>query len=60
MKPVINADECTGCGLCETTDPETFKLNDDGIAIVIKEDGVDAAKLDEAIEQCPVECISKG
>ncbi len=59
MKILINVDECTGCGLCETTCPDAFKMGDDGIAEVIKQDGLDEALVDEAIEQCPVECITK-
>jgi len=59
MKPVIDQELCVGCGVCESIYPEVFKLHDDGKAHVIKEDNIDEQKLQEAIDQCPVQCISK-
>jgi len=39
MKIIIEVDLCTGCGLCEETCPDIFKLNeDDDVAEVIKKD----------------------
>lgn len=56
-KVTIDADECTGCGLCETTCPEVFELDD----IAIVKDGADFAEFEEyikqAAEECPVEVI---
>jgi len=54
----VDADECTGCGLCETTCPEVFELND--IASV-KADADFAGNEDyikQAAEECPVEAIT--
>jgi len=51
-------DECTGCGLCETTCPEVFELGDD-VATVL--DGADFNAHEDLIktaaEECPVEAI---
>ena len=59
MKVVIDEDACTGCGLCEETCPEVFKLNDDQIATAIVDeipaDALESAE--EAAENCPVEAI---
>ena len=59
MKAVIDEDACTGCGLCEETCPEVFKLNDDQIATAIVDeipaDALESAE--EAAENCPVEAI---
>jgi len=56
----VDADLCTGCGLCEETCPEIFKLNeDDDIAEVAKTDYDDNDEecIEEAIEICPTEAI---
>ena len=35
--PVVDRDECTGCGACEEVAPGTFELDDEDIAIVIQD-----------------------
>ncbi|NCO37483.1 MAG: ferredoxin [Armatimonadetes bacterium CG_4_10_14_3_um_filter_66_18] len=59
MKAIIDADECTACGVCEEICPEVFKLGDDVTEVIgasIPEDAEEAAK--EAADECPVECIT--
>lgn len=60
MKAIVDKDTCTGCGLCEETCPEVFRLGDDDIAEVIVADvppeAQDSAR--EAAEGCPVEAIT--
>ena len=58
--PVVDADTCTGCGLCEQIGPETFRLNDDGIAEIVDPAGNDEETIQECIDSCPVEAISWG
>ncbi|MDO9556115.1 MAG: ferredoxin [Coriobacteriia bacterium] len=60
MKPVVDPDLCTGCGLCEETCPEVFLLDDDGIARVINEDPEPEVygEIEGCIELCPVDAIS--
>lgn len=58
MKPVIDIDVCIGCGVCESVSSDVFQMGDDGKAHVIKESGFDKATVDDAISQCPVQCIS--
>ncbi|MDZ7642464.1 MAG: ferredoxin [Desulfurivibrio sp.] len=60
MKKVhIDEDECIGCGSCEDICPEVFKLdNDSEKAKVIKPEGGPAELIEEAINTCPVACIS--
>ena len=59
MKATVDADLCTGCGLCESTCPEVFELQDD-VAVVkvdtVPKDAEDSCK--QAAEDCPVEAIS--
>ncbi|RJP70810.1 MAG: ferredoxin [Candidatus Abyssobacteria bacterium SURF_17] len=50
-------EECTGCGLCETTCPDVFQLNDQAS---VKEDADLAANEElvrQAADECPVEAI---
>lgn len=60
MKPVIDHDLCIGCGLCEQTCPEVFRMSDDGLAYVITETpGHESyADIEAAVELCPVSAIT--
>lgn len=57
--PVINYDECIGCGSCVEICPEVFEMRDDeGKAYVIAEDKCDSCDCEEAAGVCPVEAIT--
>ncbi len=55
--PVVDADLCTGCGLCTQIAENTFAMNDDGVAVVSNPTGDDADTIQEAIDSCPLEAI---
>ena len=56
--PVVDADLCTGCGLCVDVASKTFEMNDEGICEVIDPQGDDKETIQEAIDTCPTEAIS--
>lgn len=56
--PVVDADTCTGCGLCEQVAPNTFRVGDNGIAEVIDPAGDDEDTIQEALDSCPVTSIA--
>lgn len=60
MKYFVN-ESCIGCGLCASTCPEVFSMNDAGTAVAI-EGEVDEANLESAAEACsgcPVAAIEE-
>lgn len=58
--PVMDEEACIGCGACEEICPEVFRMNESlGFALVINPGGADADKIEEAIEACPVNCITR-
>lgn len=57
--PVIDEDECTACESCVEVCPEVFGMTDDGDLAVVKDPaGASEDKIQEAIDECPVECIA--
>ena len=57
-KPVIDWDECIGCGSCVELCPEVIELRDDAKAYVIGEEKCNTCDCDEAVDICPVEAIT--
>lgn len=58
MKAKINEELCVGCGLCASTCPEVFEMNEDK---AIVKAGIVPAENEETCKQskdeCPVEAI---
>lgn len=53
----VDQAECIGCSLCSEIAPRVFELNDEGVSVVIDSEGEGEDKIQEAIDECPVECI---
>ena len=58
MKITVDVSTCVGCGLCESSCPEVFKVEGDGIAHVIAQSCKEGHNLKEVAESCPVNCIN--
>jgi ferredoxin len=57
VKITILADECIGDSACQDDAPNTFKLNDDGIAVVLEDSTDDLDTILNAANNCPTEAI---
>ena len=56
MKVTIDGSLCTGCGLCASSCPEVFEVQDDNIAHIISQD-FSQCDVKDIATQCPVEAI---
>jgi len=59
MKVEVIKEKCIGCGACTTIAPDTFELNDEGLAYVKNNDYNESRKEDiiDAAESCPTDAI---
>ncbi len=53
----VNKDLCIGCGLCTTIDSAVFTIGDDGLAETLVSEVEDAATVEDAAANCPVQAI---
>lgn len=61
MRAVVDKDTCISCGLCVSTEPEVFQMDDDGKAVAVAdttEENKDSVQ--ECIDGCPVDAITSG
>jgi len=54
----IDRDLCVGFGDCATESPQSFRLDDEGIAVFATPESVDRATLLDACAACPVDAIT--
>ena len=59
MKASVDKGICIGCGLCASTCPDVFSMDDDGKAIAIESDVPNNLEEDaiDARDGCPVSAI---
>jgi ferredoxin len=58
MKKVkVDKEACIGCGLCASIADKAFVIDNEGKVKILKIEEEDKAKVQEAIESCPVGAI---
>jgi ferredoxin len=60
LKVVVDRSRCVGTGICESTVPAIFEIDDDG-RLVVLDDTVAPDRLDavrSAIANCPTQALS--
>lgn len=60
MKATVDRGTCISCGLCVSTCPAVFKMDDEDISTVIVDtiDTIHEAEAQEAADSCPVSAIT--
>ena len=60
MRAFVDQEICIGCGLCEMTAPDVFRMNDEVKAEAYADTTEDnRGTVQEAIDGCPVGAISE-
>ncbi len=55
--PAVDLSECLDCDVCIEVCPEAFRRNDTGQIEVVDLAGYPEEGVDEAIKNCPCDCI---
>jgi ferredoxin len=55
--PIVELSDCIVCGVCVEACPEVFRLNEAGYIEVIDLAGYPEKDVNEAIKNCPADCI---
>jgi len=59
MKAKVDPDICIGCGLCVTTCPEVYRMEDDKAVVCVAVVPKDAEETcQKAADECPVTAIT--
>ena len=53
----VDHDRCVGSGNCEFWSPATFRVSDDGVAVVVGDPAADREAVESAEQHCPTRAI---
>ena len=56
-QPVVELSDCILCGVCESVCPRVFHLTEAGYVAVLEMEAYPEEEVDEAIKNCPAQCI---
>ena len=54
----VDQELCIGCALCADTAPGVFRMTEDNLAEVFDPAGATEETIQQAIDACPVACIT--
>jgi len=57
-KVYVDRNNCISCGLCVSTCPAVFRFDSSGRSEVYNPSGASEKEIQQAIDGCPVQCIS--
>lgn len=57
-KVEVDQDSCISCGLCVSTCPTVFRFDSSGKSEAYSLVGVSEKEIQQAVDGCPVQCIS--
>ncbi len=55
--PVVELSDCNLCGICEGVSPTVFHISDLGYVQISELDEYPEEEVDDAIKNCPADCI---
>jgi ferredoxin len=60
MRIVVDTDQCTGHGICESLAPDVFEVGDDGIVHLLMDDlpADRRATFEAAVAECPTQSLT--
>lgn len=59
-RPEVELSDCIRCGVCVEVCPEVFMMNETGFIQVDDLDCYPGEKVEDAIKNCPMDCIQWG
>jgi ferredoxin len=57
-KPVVDLSDCILCGICQDLCPKVFNMNETGYIEVTEMPDYPQSCVNEAIKNCPSDCIA--
>jgi ferredoxin len=59
MRVEVDADKCTGHGICESIADDVFEVHDDGMVVIDHDNAAasDRDRLQQAVIQCPAAAL---
>ena len=55
--PYVDKSACISCEMCVNMVPSVFRMSEDGLAEVYNPTGTSEKEIQDAIDNCPVNCI---